>query len=60
MYEQFFSCPYCWVEISVLIDLSTDGQTYIEDCECCCNPIQIKYISQDNKIAFFESQSIEQ
>jgi len=38
--EHFFSCPYCFQTISVLLDPSVKNQDYIEDCEVCCNPIQ--------------------
>ncbi|MEO9891848.1 CPXCG motif-containing cysteine-rich protein [Aurantibacter sp.] len=41
MYEHFFQCPYCWEEISMLMDTSIQQQTYVEDCEVCCNPIEI-------------------
>ena len=60
MIENFFTCPYCWEQISMLIDTSVTGQNYIEDCETCCNPIQINYTTAENEIAFFEANSIEQ
>ena len=60
MIEYFFTCPYCWEQISMLIDTSVTGQNYIEDCETCCNPIQINYTTAENEIAFFEANSIEQ
>ncbi|MRI01718.1 CPXCG motif-containing cysteine-rich protein [Kriegella sp. EG-1] len=41
MYEHFFQCPYCWEQISMLMDTSIQQQTYVEDCEVCCNPIEI-------------------
>ncbi|WP_408031448.1 CPXCG motif-containing cysteine-rich protein [Tenacibaculum xiamenense] len=41
MIEHFFQCPYCWQQISMLIDSSIEHQSYIEDCENCCNPMQI-------------------
>jgi len=41
MKEHYFTCPYCWKNISVLLDSSVVNQKYIEDCEVCCNPIQI-------------------
>jgi len=40
MFEHFFQCPYCWEEVSVLLDPSITHQTYIEDCEVCCRPIE--------------------
>lgn len=47
MIEHYFQCPYCWEEISMLIDSSIKEETYIEDCEVCCNPIELK-IQFDN------------
>lgn len=41
MIEHFFQCPHCWEKISMLLDPSVAEQTYIEDCEICCNPISI-------------------
>ncbi|HVA93663.1 MAG TPA: CPXCG motif-containing cysteine-rich protein [Candidatus Dormibacteraeota bacterium] len=41
--EYSFTCPYCGEEISMVLDLSVPGQTYVEDCEVCCNPIEISY-----------------
>ena len=42
-YEQFFNCPHCGETISVLLDFSIPDQEYIEDCEVCCRPIEIRY-----------------
>ena len=41
MEEHFFQCPHCWGNISMLFDASVSNQLYIEDCEICCNPIEI-------------------
>ncbi|WP_370391657.1 CPXCG motif-containing cysteine-rich protein [uncultured Winogradskyella sp.] len=60
MLEHFFQCPYCWEQISMLIDLSQSAQTYIEDCEICCNPIQVSVTTAHNDIVSFEARSIEQ
>ena len=38
--EVFTQCPFCFEEISILVDPSVDDQTYIEDCQVCCRPIQ--------------------
>ena len=40
--ETEVSCPYCGELIQLLIDCSTDQQEYIEDCQVCCRPIQLK------------------
>ena len=60
MIEYFFTCPHCWDEISMLIDASISGQNYIEDCEICCNPIEINYTTLENEIAYFDAKSIDQ
>jgi hypothetical protein len=53
--EKFFKCPSCFEKISMLLDISVDGpQTYVEDCEVCCHPIQIEYTAKDGRIVFFE------
>lgn len=60
MEEHFFQCPYCWEDISMLIDVSQHQQTYIEDCEVCCNPIQISATVNHQIIESFHAESIEQ
>ena len=34
-------CPCCGETIGTRIDLSTGSQTYIEDCQVCCQPMVI-------------------
>ena len=60
MEEHFFSCPYCWENISMLVDLSQLNQSYIEDCEVCCNPIQVQLRIENQLIISFLAQNIEQ
>ncbi|MBR9844902.1 MAG: CPXCG motif-containing cysteine-rich protein [Algicola sp.] len=60
MEEHFFQCPYCWETISMLMDISQAEQSYIEDCEVCCNPIQLTIRTENNEISSFEAQNIEQ
>jgi len=58
--EHFFQCPHCWEEISMIIDKLIYNDSYIEDCEVCCNPIEISYSSNGNEIISFSADSIEQ
>ena len=58
--EHFFQCPHCWEEISMIIDKSVYQDSYIEDCEVCCNPIEISYVSNGDEIISFSADSIEQ
>jgi hypothetical protein len=52
-------CPYCGEEISMVLDVSVPAQTYVEDCEVCCRPIQISYAVEDDAFASFEAQALE-
>jgi hypothetical protein len=60
MNEHFFQCPYCWAEISMLLDTSEQHQVYIEDCEVCCNPIEISVGFNNNELSTFQVNNIEQ
>ncbi len=49
-----FKCPYCFERISMLLDLSENGaQEYIEDCEVCCQPIQIHFEVASHQLTGF-------
>lgn len=37
------TCPYCGSPISFVIDPFSGSQSYVEDCEVCCKPIQVSY-----------------
>ena len=41
-------CPSCGETIELLIDCSVERQTYIEDCEVCCRPINIVVLSGED------------
>ena len=58
--EVAFTCPYCAAPITMLVDPSVPAQTYIEDCEVCCNPIEVSYATDGEDVARFEVRSIEQ
>lgn len=56
--EKKFKCPYCREKISMLLDLSEEGaQTYIEDCEVCCQPIQIHFEVRNHALAAFNCEA---
>lgn len=59
MYEHYFQCPYCWEEISMLLDPSQSTQ-YVEDCEVCCNPIEVTTNFLSMELQYFSAHSIEQ
>jgi hypothetical protein len=39
--EGTVTCPYCWETLQVLLDPEEAGQSYIEDCQVCCHPMQV-------------------
>ena len=58
--EQFFNCPYCFQEISILVDPSIKSQEYVEDCEVCCNPIEFKLTLVDAQVVDFEPKRMDE
>ncbi len=43
----------------MVLDLSAHPHTYVEDCEVCCNPVEISYAVEDETLAYFEAKSVE-
>jgi len=60
MIEHFFQCPYCWESISILVDTSIPSQTYVEDCEVCCNPMEFSIRCAEGNLLEFEVQQLGQ
>lgn len=58
--EHDFTCPYCGAPITMLLDPSVPEQTYVEDCEVCCNPIEVFYAFDEEELIAFDARSIEQ
>lgn len=42
LYLQTIHCPYCGEPIEVQVDTSAGEQAYIEDCQVCCKPIEMR------------------
>ena len=42
LHEKDIDCPYCGETITILIDDSVGAQQYIEDCQVCCRPMEIR------------------
>ena len=56
--EYFFTCPHCFERISMVLDTSVKGQTYVEDCEVCCHPIELRYTVVNDEVRSFEARPI--
>ncbi|HEY6837294.1 MAG TPA: CPXCG motif-containing cysteine-rich protein [Geobacteraceae bacterium] len=54
--EQRFTCPHCGEIISMVLDLSAGSQHYIEDCEVCCNPVEISFRVEEGSLVSFEAR----
>jgi len=35
------TCPYCGETFDTLVDLSSGAFSYIEDCQVCCQPMEL-------------------
>ncbi|MAY35717.1 MAG: hypothetical protein CMN84_06400 [Spongiibacteraceae bacterium] len=43
--ERSAMCPYCGETISLLLDCTQAGDSYVEDCSVCCQPILVSLFS---------------
>ena len=43
----------------MVLDLSVHRHSYIEDCEVCCNPLEIRYTVEDDTLAEFEANCLD-
>lgn len=41
--ERRINCPFCAESMTILLDLSAGNQSYIEDCQVCCQPMQVSF-----------------
>lgn len=37
-------CPYCGESSRLSVDLTDQSRSFIEDCEVCCQPIQVSIL----------------
>lgn len=58
--EYSFQCPYCWESITMLLDCSVESQSYVEDCEVCCNPITVCYRVEAGLVEDFSAEPLGQ
>ena len=56
--EVDFHCPYCFASISMLLDPSVPAQTYVEDCEVCCHPIEVRYMADGEAVTSFAAERL--
>lgn len=57
--SQSVICPHCWESIEVLVDLSVDEQSYIEDCSVCCRPMTLSVLVADGELTELSAEAAE-
>jgi predicted RNA-binding Zn-ribbon protein involved in translation (DUF1610 family) len=60
--EQFvaLACPYCGEMIQARVDMSAGDQSYIEDCEVCCQPIQVTvHLAEDGGLDAIAAERVD-
>jgi hypothetical protein len=58
--DQQITCPHCWQLFPIRLDLTVSGQTFVYDCEICCNPLEVNYQVEDGSVVSCEAVSLEQ
>ena len=48
--EQRIRCPFCNEAFDIFVDVSAGAQNYIEDCQVCCQPMQISFDVVDDEL----------
>ena len=43
----------------MVLDLSVPSQAYVEDCEVCCRPIELRYAAEDGELTAFEAHTLD-
>ena len=54
MFDHSFNCPYCWEEVSILLEPAEELQDFTTDCEVCCRPISISLQFDGEEIYLFD------
>ena len=48
--ERRIDCPYCGEPVTILVDISAGSQAYVEDCEVCCQPMNLEVVVDDAEL----------
>lgn len=43
----------------MMLDVSAGEQEYVEDCEICCNPINVSYRVEDDNVTAFSAEAVQ-
>ena len=48
--DRRITCPFCAEVMTIVIDLSAGAQSYVEDCQVCCQPMQVTFDVDDDEL----------
>lgn len=48
--DRKIGCPYCGETMEIVLDLSAGSQSYVEDCQVCCQPMQVSFAAEDDEL----------
>jgi hypothetical protein len=58
--EAEVSCPYCGEAVSIALDPAAGAHAeYVEDCEVCCQPWQVRVYYDDSGAATVELSTLD-
>ncbi len=43
----------------MILDSDMSGESYVEDCQVCCNPIEVVFNITEGKVVSFEALKIQ-
>jgi hypothetical protein len=53
-------CPYCGEVFETQVDLSAGSATYVEDCQICCQPIEVGFeLDGDGQLTALRAQRMD-
>ncbi len=44
----------------MVLDLSASQQRYVEDCEVCCKPIELRFVVEEGEPAEFSARTLDE
>jgi hypothetical protein len=54
-------CPYCGEAFDTRIDTSGGSSSYVEDCQICCQPIDMQLsVDEGGQMTAFEARRLDQ
>lgn len=48
--ERRIDCPFCGETITIVVDASAGSQAYVEDCQVCCQPMNVVVDVDDGEV----------